>query len=214
MAENNNNKKKKKDSSASTTAECANCTASDVPLQKCGRCGLVRYCSVECQKQHWIKGGHKQFCLTPNERKVQAVDGGGGSTKNSGDEEVCSVCLQPLSSTKTSTLPCTHVIHVKCLEQLQSFSDQQLCPVCRAELPSENKSKSTTSGRKCANCGAIQCPDGAPLLDCSRCKKVAYCGRDCQAEHWKKGGHKKVCKTKPQNVATKESEVSGRICLS
>ena len=29
---------------------------------------------------------------------------------------------------------------------------------------------------------------------CSRCKQAFYCDADCQREHWKCGGHKKVCK--------------------
>jgi hypothetical protein len=29
----------------------------------CGKCRLSRYCCVECQKQHWKHGGHKEMCL-------------------------------------------------------------------------------------------------------------------------------------------------------
>ncbi len=31
------------------------------------------------------------------------------------------------------------------------------------------------------------------LSKCSRCRAVAYCCRECQAEHWGKGGHSSVC---------------------
>lgn len=41
---------------------------------------------------------------------------------------------------------------------------------------------------KCAKCGK----DGAEKK-CSQCQAVAYCGRDCQREHWK--AHKKQCST-------------------
>ena len=32
------------------------------------------------------------------------------------------------------------------------------------------------------------------LQRCGGCKTMLYCGRDCQAQHWKKGGHKSKCK--------------------
>lgn len=44
-------------------------------------------------------------------------------------------------------------------------------------------------GRVCDYCKAK--PKTLPLLQCSRCKKVIYCNRDCQRAAWKT--HKKVC---------------------
>jgi hypothetical protein len=35
---------------------------------------------------------------------------------------------------------------------------------------------------------------GSNFKRCARCKKVLYCSTECQRHHWKKGGHKKVCK--------------------
>jgi TPR repeat protein len=48
----------------------------------------------------------------------------------------------------------------------------------------------------CANCGAMKTADGSPLKPCTRCKAVVYCGVPCQTQHWKKGGHRAVCKGK------------------
>ena len=42
----------------------------------------------------------------------------------------------------------------------------------------------------CAAC-AVTLPPVAK--QCSRCK-TPYCGTDCQAQHWKAGGHDKLCK--------------------
>ena len=46
-----------------------------------------------------------------------------------------------------------------------------------------------------AHCGAAETAGGrVALKPCSRCKAVVYCGRECQAAHWKAGGHRAVCK--------------------
>jgi TPR repeat protein len=57
-----------------------------------------------------------------------------------------------------------------------------------APLPSPS-----SSSRTCANCGVAGVAGGA-LKPCSRCKAVVYCGKECQAQHWKVGGHKAKCK--------------------
>ena len=50
----------------------------------------------------------------------------------------------------------------------------------------------------CANCGALQDPDGAALKPCARCKAVVYCGKECQKKHWKApGGHQGSCRRLP-----------------
>jgi len=43
----------------------------------------------------------------------------------------------------------------------------------------------------CAHCGKGPKKKGAELKRCSRCKKVSYCGAECQKAGWK--GHKKTC---------------------
>merc|ERR1712008_392179 len=39
---------------------CSNVETGTASLQKCSRCGVVRYCSQECQSQHWPF--HKKVC--------------------------------------------------------------------------------------------------------------------------------------------------------
>jgi hypothetical protein len=46
--------------------------------------------------------------------------------------------------------------------------------------------------RPCAACGELF----PKLKQCSRCKAVAYCSRDCQLAHWK-AGHKESCQERP-----------------
>lgn len=45
----------------------------------------------------------------------------------------------------------------------------------------------------CGYCGALQCPDGTPLLKCDSCDMAYYCELEHQKFHWKL--HKVVCKT-------------------
>ena len=43
-------------------AQCSSFEGEDTPkMQKCAGCGVVRYCSPECQKVDW-KAGHKAEC--------------------------------------------------------------------------------------------------------------------------------------------------------
>lgn len=48
------------------------------------------------------------------------------------------------------------------------------------------------SGVGAAGDGAVEEAGRAPFKRCSQCRAVAYCSRECQAAHWKKG-HKKAC---------------------
>ena len=41
-------------------------------FQLCGGCGMVRYCSKDCQRKHW-KAGHKMMC-----KLLKCKDGGMG----------------------------------------------------------------------------------------------------------------------------------------
>ena len=45
----------------------------------------------------------------------------------------------------------------------------------------------------CACCAAPLPTFGAGAKKCSRCK-TRYCGQACQQQHWKEGGHDKLCK--------------------
>ena len=45
----------------------------------------------------------------------------------------------------------------------------------------------------CSTCGKPKTPL-RPLKPCKLCRTVQYCGRDCQMQHWKKGGHRRECK--------------------
>jgi TPR repeat protein len=52
--------------------------------------------------------------------------------------------------------------------------------------------KVTTPELECQNCSVALPSDKVKV--CGRCMAVKYCSADCQAYHWKKGGHKEACK--------------------
>ena len=43
----------------------------------------------------------------------------------------------------------------------------------------------------CAQCR--KSPKDGDLKRCSQCHVTLYCSRECQAKHWKMGGHKANC---------------------
>jgi TPR repeat protein len=45
----------------------------------------------------------------------------------------------------------------------------------------------------CSTCGKPKTPL-RPLHPCKLCHTVQYCGRECQVQHWKQGGHRRECK--------------------
>ncbi len=80
------------------------------------------------------------------------------------NDDVCAICLDPLSKAATTRLPCSHFFHSNCVEELREFGVSQslpqltrltlpksalilelqdpfpsqisqACPMCRAELP-------------------------------------------------------------------------------
>ena len=119
--------------------ECANCSLPEQPgviLRPCSRCKLVRYCGTECQAQHWKKGGHKQNCVAPDQRKPESAAGEAGK----GPE--CAICLCKLTDKNMMTLRCSHAFHSGCVERLRDASaSPSLCPLCRApiaESPNES----------------------------------------------------------------------------
>ena len=98
--------KKEKSASAPEAKECANCLAPEgghgITLKACTRCKATHYCGRACQTAHW-KGGHKRFCVTPEERAPQPVltplaPLWAPSELEKSQPVKCAICLDPLSS--------------------------------------------------------------------------------------------------------------------
>ena len=122
-----------------TGEECASCAITEesegIILNKCSVCLLVSYCSKECQRFHWNKGGHKIFCISPAARKPSHF-----KKNESGAEEVCVVCtMQPLTKGEQIQLPCGHKFHAHCFIISDSLYVLKVCPHCRASFPQDEK---------------------------------------------------------------------------
>ena len=131
----------------SSAAECAHCAIPEnvegIVLRKCTRCLHVVYCSKECQKEHWIKGGHKKFCVPPKERNPVLFSSVTKGTKMKA--EICLVCRSELKSAGEQeddlilyTLPCSHQFHASCIFSTGKLAEAKVCPSCRAPLPEKS----------------------------------------------------------------------------
>ena len=130
-------KTKKEKESLVDHKECANCSSTRSTegdaLHVCTRCKAVYYCGKPCQIQHWRHGGHKVFCVPVEARSVSLLD------TSSGDEEEgqskCPICFEEQHPDDSMTLPCKHSFHGECVRRLRRYGIQQICPLCRTELP-------------------------------------------------------------------------------
>jgi TPR repeat protein len=105
-------------------------------MKRCGRCRRACYCSVECQKLHWKKGGHKKVC------------GKGGSSGNHSDgvlgasppsdaplKHPCPICLDNEDDVgeKGMCYSCGQMFCGSCKMSLRERGVTS-CPTCRAAL--------------------------------------------------------------------------------
>ena len=121
---------------------CASCGIAkddddDVKLKKCNGCYLVRYCGIECQKNHWPK--HKQAC---KKRAAELRDELLFKQPRSSDLGDCPICCLPLPldlkksrmyycCSKRICFGCAHANRVR--ENKSRL--RHTCPFCRNALP-------------------------------------------------------------------------------
>jgi TPR repeat protein len=128
-------KMQKKDTSVKTCGFCEANEDSEHKLQTCSRCKLVVYCSKACQAAHW-KNGHRQACVAVQDRKPDSLNNNQQAREgNNKTDVICVICLEPLKSSSTCTLPCAHSFHSQCVSNLRSQAASQVCPLCRTDLP-------------------------------------------------------------------------------
>jgi hypothetical protein len=116
--------------------------------KRCNGCKAVFYCSVECQRIHWKKNGHKVACKKTQARVAAAMaspaggaraQGGGGTATGA---SVCTICLDA-----GDPLP----IQSGC----GCRGDAGLAHVgCRAEAAEHrSRSRDTSGWHECMTCG-------------------------------------------------------------
>ena len=83
------------------------------------------------------------------------------------------------------------------------------------EIISCSAPEGESEAKECANCSAPDGQNGFILKPCAKCELTWYCGRACQATHWK-AGHKLLClasrERKPLNLHSKSLDECP-ICL-
>ena len=117
-------------------ASCGKTEVDDVKLKKCA-CNLVRYCSVECQKNH--RPQHKKAC---KKRMAEIRDDRLFTQNEISYHGECPICCLPLSldmsksgmnscCSKRLCKGCSSVNAVRELEQ----GLEHKCPFCREPMP-------------------------------------------------------------------------------
>ena len=109
----------------------------------------------------------------------------------------CKTCAAPDNLEWVRLLPCsqckTAVYCSKACQALDWKGHKQEC----GEVPIKKVAAPTG---ECANCAL----SGAPLFSCDRCKAEVYCGKACQTQHWKVGGHRRFCVPKQDRRPSKQ----------
>ncbi len=120
------------DSMVMCCANCGKADVDDVKLKQCA-CKLVRYCSVDCQKNH--RPQHKKAC---KKRLAEIRDDRLFTQPEISHYGECPLCCLPLSidpmqfremscCSKIICIGCSYAVIEKCLEQR--------CPYCREPPP-------------------------------------------------------------------------------
>jgi hypothetical protein len=118
---------------------CAHCqkTGELDTMKRCGRCRRVCYCSVECQRRHWGKGGHKKVCAKEGSSgdRSDGVPGASGGV-DTPLKHPCPICLDSEDDAGEAFI-CTSCGQMFCGSCRKSLAQRGLrdCPTCRAELP-------------------------------------------------------------------------------
>lgn len=145
MSSKNNSSNVEAEDASSCQADLTSCCAScgiaendDVKLKKCNGCHLVRYCGVECQKDH--RPQHKRAC---KKRAAELRDELLFMQPDSSHLGDCPICLLPLSLDRSknnvmlqccSKVICNGCEYANYKREVEMGLDLK-CPFCRKPVP-------------------------------------------------------------------------------
>ena len=120
---------------------CASCgitAGDDISLKKCNACKSVRYCSVNCQKEH--RPQHKRDCKKRSAELRDELLFKQPESSHNGD---CPICLLPLpldTDQCTISTCCSKVVCDGCKVANANREEEEnlkrVCPFCRTPRPS------------------------------------------------------------------------------
>jgi tetratricopeptide (TPR) repeat protein len=171
---------------------CASCGITgvdNVGLKKCTACKLVKYCSVECQRNH--RPQHKRDC---KKRVAELRDELLFKQPESTHLGDCPICFIPIpldeeTRQNSAYYPCcSKTVCLGCVYASRIQGAEQKCPFCRKPCPKDSgEAELMMKKRIAANDPvairevAIQCLDEGNFRDAFRYAKQAADGGDMEA---------------------------------
>jgi len=122
-------------------AACGNTEVDDIKLKKCTACYLVKYCSVECQRNH--RPQHKNECKKRAAELRDEILFKQPESRDLGDCPICCLPL-PIDPTKSmliaccSKMICNGCCHANEVRELEGKL-QPKCPFCRHRIPNSDE---------------------------------------------------------------------------
>jgi hypothetical protein len=122
-------------------ASCGMAEIDDIKLKKCTACQLVRYCGVECQRNHRPK--HKKACKKQAAELRDELLFKQPESTHLGDCPICMIPL-PIDVKKSimmmcrSNVVCNGCAHANRVRRMQESLDRT-CPFCRKPVPTEEE---------------------------------------------------------------------------
>jgi hypothetical protein len=126
--------------------------------KRCNGCNAVFYCSVECQRIHWKKNGHKVACKKTQARVAAAMaSAAGGAPTQRGrgaakGASVCIICLDagdpPPIQSGCACRGDAGLAHVGCLAEAAAHKS-------RSGARSREGSRDVLGWQVCVTCGQI-----------------------------------------------------------
>ena len=105
-------------------------------------------------------------------------------------------CGKGLGTTEPASKVTATRVNVHAIDKDEYYGNVVVVPDASTAGPSSASAPPPQD--RCTQCGALAADlarEDRKLLKCSRCKRVRYCGRECQRAHWR-AGHKAECQAR------------------